>query len=163
MLKLFKLLPLRSAAGRVTNLKTTTLHKCAAVPRQARIYGSKTFVSLNSRFESNEEEGKKELSGRKQTYGMIGDGHEVKLSRCQIFFPGVKTTCAGVKTCGVIGDGHEVFEVELWRLLDVDRAAAFRERRSYQFQRASWRFPHRNRHKAYSESVQSFARSSQKR
>ena len=66
---------------------------------------------------------------------MIGDGDEVKLSRCQTIFPGVKTTCAGVKTCGVIGDGHEVFEVELWRLLDVDRAAAFRERRSYQFQR----------------------------
>ena len=40
----------------VLNLRTTTLPKCAAVPRLARIEGSKTFVSLNSRFESHKQE-----------------------------------------------------------------------------------------------------------
>jgi len=34
----------------------TTSQKCAAVPRRARISGSETFVSLNSRLESNKEE-----------------------------------------------------------------------------------------------------------
>ena len=38
------------------NLRTTTLQKCAAVPRRARIQGSWTFVSLTSRLESNKEE-----------------------------------------------------------------------------------------------------------
>ena len=42
-------------AGRVTPDTTSSL-KCAAVPRRARIEGSWTFVSLNSRLESNEEE-----------------------------------------------------------------------------------------------------------
>ena len=41
------------------NLRTTTSQKCAAVPRRARIQGSKTFVSLNSRLESNTEEDEK--------------------------------------------------------------------------------------------------------
>jgi len=31
-------------------------HECAAVPKRAHIQGSKTFVSLNSRPESNQEE-----------------------------------------------------------------------------------------------------------
>jgi len=35
---------------------TTALHKCAAVPRRARIQGSYTFASLNSRLDSNREE-----------------------------------------------------------------------------------------------------------
>ena len=35
---------------------TTTSQKCEAVPRRARIDGSQTFVSLNSRLDSNEEE-----------------------------------------------------------------------------------------------------------
>ena len=35
---------------------TTTSHKCAAVPRRARIEGPQTFASLNSRLESNKEE-----------------------------------------------------------------------------------------------------------
>jgi len=34
--------------------------KCAAVPRRARIQGSQTFVSLNSRLESNKEEEEEE-------------------------------------------------------------------------------------------------------
>ena len=34
----------------------TTLQKYAAVPRRARIQGSKTFVSLSSRLEGNKEE-----------------------------------------------------------------------------------------------------------
>ena len=33
----------------VLNLRTTTLYRYAAVPRRARIEGSYTFVSLNSR------------------------------------------------------------------------------------------------------------------
>ena len=33
--------------------RTTTSQKCAAVPRRARIEGSQTFVSFNSRLESN--------------------------------------------------------------------------------------------------------------
>jgi len=37
-------------------LRATTSQKCAAVPRRARIEGSKTCVSLNSRLESNKEE-----------------------------------------------------------------------------------------------------------
>ena len=41
----------RAAIG--LNLRTTTLQKCAAVPRRARIQGSQTFVSHNSRLESN--------------------------------------------------------------------------------------------------------------
>ena len=36
--------------------RTITSHKCAAVPRRARIEGSYTFASLNSRLETNEEE-----------------------------------------------------------------------------------------------------------
>jgi len=35
---------------------TTTAQKCEAVPRRARIDGSQTFVSLNSRLDSNEDE-----------------------------------------------------------------------------------------------------------
>ena len=44
--------------GTVLNLRTTTSQKCAAVPRRARIEGSYSFVSLNSRLESNKEEKK---------------------------------------------------------------------------------------------------------
>ena len=36
-----------------TDLRTTTSQKCAAVPKRARIEGSKTFVSLNTKCESN--------------------------------------------------------------------------------------------------------------
>ena len=43
----------------LTDLRTTTSQNCEAVPRRARIYGPKTFVSLNSRFERNKEERKK--------------------------------------------------------------------------------------------------------
>ena len=40
---------------------TNASHKCEAAPRRARFSGSETFVSLNSRLESNqEEEGEKE-------------------------------------------------------------------------------------------------------
>jgi hypothetical protein len=43
--------------GTVLVLRTTTTsQKCEAVPRRARISGSWTFVSLNSRLESNKEE-----------------------------------------------------------------------------------------------------------
>ena len=38
------------------DLRTSTAQKCAAIPRTARISGSHTFVSLNSRLESNAEE-----------------------------------------------------------------------------------------------------------
>ena len=36
---------------RVPLSRTTTLQKCAAAPRRARLQGSKTFVSLNARLE----------------------------------------------------------------------------------------------------------------
>ena len=45
---------IRGLGFRVKN--TTTLQKCAVVPRRARVQGSQTFVSLNSRLENNEEE-----------------------------------------------------------------------------------------------------------
>ena len=41
---------------RQVNLRITTSQKCAAVPRRARISGSQTFVSINSRLKSNKEE-----------------------------------------------------------------------------------------------------------
>ena len=47
------------AIGTALNFRTTTLQKCAAVLRGARIEGSQTFVSLNSRLESDEEGKKK--------------------------------------------------------------------------------------------------------
>ena len=40
---------------------TTPVQKCAAVPRRARVYGSQTCVSLNSRLESNEEEARAQV------------------------------------------------------------------------------------------------------
>ena len=46
--------------GIVLNSRTTGLHKCAAVPRRARIQGSWTYVSLNFRLESNKEEEEEE-------------------------------------------------------------------------------------------------------
>ena len=49
-------LPLLSAPfGTVINLRTTSSQNYEAVARKARILGSQTFVSLNSRLESNEE------------------------------------------------------------------------------------------------------------
>ena len=39
--------------GAVLDSKTSTSQKCAAIPRRARIPSSWTFVSLNSRLESN--------------------------------------------------------------------------------------------------------------
>ena len=44
----------------VTALKLRTTHsqKCAALPRRARIQGSYTFASLNSRLESNKKKKK---------------------------------------------------------------------------------------------------------
>ena len=42
--------------GAVLHLRTSTLHKCAAVSRRARIQGLHTFAALNSRLESNNEE-----------------------------------------------------------------------------------------------------------
>ena len=54
-------------------MRTTTSQKCAAVPRRARIEGSKTFVSPNSRLDSNKEEEEEEdghlraFSGRSWT------------------------------------------------------------------------------------------------
>ena len=42
-------------------------HHCAAVPRRARIQGSRTFVSLNSRLGSDNEEGEKTRSPKSQT------------------------------------------------------------------------------------------------
>ena len=41
--------------GTVLNLRKSFLQKCEAVPRRARVEGSSTCVSLNSRLESNEE------------------------------------------------------------------------------------------------------------
>ena len=46
--------------GAVLDLRTTTSHKCAVVPSRARLEGSKTFVSLKSRLESNKKKKKKE-------------------------------------------------------------------------------------------------------
>ena len=40
----------------VLNLRTTTSQKCEALPRRARIEGSQTCVSADSRLESNKEE-----------------------------------------------------------------------------------------------------------
>ena len=39
-----------------SNNRRTNLQKCAVVPRRARIQGSQTFVSLNERLESRNEE-----------------------------------------------------------------------------------------------------------
>ena len=41
--------------GGVSIQEKTALHKGAAVPRRARIEGAYTYVSLNSRLESNDE------------------------------------------------------------------------------------------------------------
>ena len=45
------------------DLGTTTVQKCAVLPRRARIEGSETFVSLNSRLKRNKEqkEGEEEV------------------------------------------------------------------------------------------------------
>ena len=40
--------------------RTITQQKCEAVPRRARMQGSQSVVSLNSRFESKEEEEEEE-------------------------------------------------------------------------------------------------------
>ena len=40
----------------VLNLRTATSQKCEALPRRARIEGSQTCVSADSRLESNKEE-----------------------------------------------------------------------------------------------------------
>ena len=45
-----------SSTNRLWGHQTTTLQKCAAVPIRVRVSGSQTFVSLNSRLESNKEE-----------------------------------------------------------------------------------------------------------
>jgi hypothetical protein len=45
--------------GTVLDFRTTTSQNCEAVSRRARIQGAETFVSLNSSFESDEEEKKK--------------------------------------------------------------------------------------------------------
>ena len=50
----------RQEVPSVLNFRTTTSHKSAAVPKRARISGSWTFVSLNSRLDSNKEEKKRE-------------------------------------------------------------------------------------------------------
>jgi len=47
----------------VLNLRTTTTQKCAAVLRRARIWGSSTFVSLDSRLESSKEEEEDQVLG----------------------------------------------------------------------------------------------------
>ena len=46
----------RRSAGAECDFRTTTSQKCEAVERRARISGSQTCVSLNSRMESNTEE-----------------------------------------------------------------------------------------------------------
>ena len=43
----------------VLDSRTITLQNCEAVPRRARIRGSKTVASLNSGLESNQEEGQR--------------------------------------------------------------------------------------------------------
>ena len=52
--------------------RSTSL-KYDAVPRRARIHGSYTFVSLNSRLESNKEGGKEEKKRRLEIWG-LGSG-----------------------------------------------------------------------------------------
>ena len=55
--KAFTLLrPRSTASGTILNLRTRTSQKCEAVPRRARIWGSWTCVSPNSRLESIREE-----------------------------------------------------------------------------------------------------------
>jgi hypothetical protein len=57
--------------GTALDLSTTTLHKCAAAPRWARISGSWTFVSLNSGLESNKtrrEKNHREKVARARTF-----------------------------------------------------------------------------------------------
>ena len=48
---------------KVSNLRTPSQQKCGAIPRRARIQGSKIVVSLNSRLESNEEEEEEKKGG----------------------------------------------------------------------------------------------------
>ena len=51
-------------SGGVLNFRATTLHKCEVSPRRARVQGSKTLASLNSRLESKKKKKKRSSSGR---------------------------------------------------------------------------------------------------
>ena len=46
----------------IIGVRTTALQKCEEVPSRARIHGSQTCVSLNSRLESNKEDEEEFLS-----------------------------------------------------------------------------------------------------
>ena len=52
---LTEIFPGSSRVARVSDLRASAVQKCAAFPRRARIQGSWTFESLNSRLESNKE------------------------------------------------------------------------------------------------------------
>ena len=56
--KSFKLKHISYKIQTVLDLGTTTLHNFAAVPRRARVKGPQTFVSLNFRLETIQEEKK---------------------------------------------------------------------------------------------------------
>jgi len=56
--------------GAVLNSRTNTLHKRAAVPRQARIQGAETFVSLNSRLEGLLGPASEAINRKKKFQGM---------------------------------------------------------------------------------------------
>ena len=63
---LYRIDRLRSI-GVVLNLRTTSSQKCEAVPRRARVQGSKTCERHNSRLESDKEEKKVENSAIRVT------------------------------------------------------------------------------------------------
>jgi len=58
--------------GTVLKLRTTTSQKCAAIPRRARIQGSWTCVSLNSRLESNKERRRRKMGEKGPESALAG-------------------------------------------------------------------------------------------
>ena len=60
VIKTRQMLALESTVMSQMNLRTSTMQKCEVFPRRARIQGSYTCVSLNSRLESNKEEEEEE-------------------------------------------------------------------------------------------------------
>ena len=85
--------PTTPPPGTVLDLRTTTSQKCEAVPRRARIQGSWTIVSLNSRLESNR--GKEEEEENHEHLSHIGVGTSLPPR-----FPPCHSICEGLVRFG---------------------------------------------------------------
>ena len=72
-----------STAEHQNNLRTTAQQKCGAVPRRARIEGSKIVVSLNAKLESNREEGGTRTSAAIAAHAGYGSARRQKSFGCQ--------------------------------------------------------------------------------